>query len=156
MGVLSVIRTFDEIVSDVGANRKVTVISCNNCVRGCGCGGENHLPEICRSLEARGVSIVESILIANPCSRGYLENHTFLDPLSTIVFFACPGAQVGLKALHPTVRIVPGINSLGLGISSKKLGRLKLVATFPGYESLMGKEFKLGNTSISYDDQLLK
>jgi hypothetical protein len=155
MGVLSVLRNIDKIADDAGRDAAVAVVSCNNCIRACGAGGEMHLDRICDELAARGVRVEERILVTNPCSRGYLENYNLGSAVKAMVVLACPGTQAGVKSLHPDVEVVAGVDSLGLMISSKATGRLKLVATFPGYEEQLGAEFKMGDTSVVFDDRVL-
>ena len=155
MGVLSVLRDSEDIAADTGTTDSVALISCNNCIRGCGAGGEMHLPRIAKELEALGVRIEDVILITNPCSRGYLENRDLSSAVDSTVIFACPGTQAAFSTLHPNVRVVAGVESLGLMINSKAKGRIKLVMPFHGYEDLAGAEFKAGDTSVRFDDQLL-
>ena len=155
MGVLSVLRSLDDIATDVGRDTAVAVVSCNNCIRACGAGGEVHLDRLCDELASRGLRVEERILVTNPCSRGYLENYNLGSSVTATVVLACPGTQAGIKSLHPELDVVAGVDSLGLMISSKATGRLKLVATFPGYEELLGAEFKMGDTSVRFDDRLL-
>ncbi len=154
MGVLSVIRDLDEVAAEAGSG-SVAVISCNNCVRGCGSGGDLRLPAICEELEKRGVRVEERILTTNLCARAWMEHYPLAPAVKTAVVFACSGAQEGLKSLLDDVRIVPGVETLGLMVAAKARGRLKLVATFPGYEHLLGREYKAGDTTVSYDDELL-
>jgi len=156
MGVLSRQRNIKDVASEVGGDDRVAVLSCNNCVRACGCGGEVHLDRICGELGESGVRVEETILIPNPCARGYLENYPLGDAVSAAVILACPGCAAGFKTLHPDIRVVAGIESLGLFVNSKSKGRLKLAAVFPGYESLKDKEFKLGDTSVMFDDEQMK
>ena len=155
MGVLSVLRDLDDIAREAGSGTPVVAMSCNNCVRGCGCGGEMHLDRICDELEARGVRIEERLLVTNPCSRGYLESYRWPAAARKAIVFACPGTQAGLKDLHPELDIVAGVDSLGLMVTWKAKGRIKLVAPFPGYEDQVGAEFEMGNTSVRFDDQQL-
>jgi|APSaa5957512622_1039677.scaffolds.fasta_scaffold96179_2 hypothetical protein len=155
MGVLSRLRDFDEVAAEIGREDAVAVLSCNNCVRACGTGGEMHLTRICNELAARGVRVDEQILIPNPCSRGYLENYPLGDSIKAAVLMTCVGTEAGFRTVHPTVRTVTGVESLGLFINSKAKGRLKLIAPFPGFENLKNKEFKLGDTKTMYEDEQL-
>ena len=155
MGVLSVLRDTKDIASETGTTDSVALISCNNCIRGCGAGGEMHMPRISKELKSLGVRVEEEILITNPCSRGYLENRDLSSAVDATVIFACPGTQAAFSTLHPDVRVVAGVESLGLMINSKAKGRIKLVMPFPGHEDLKGVEFKAGDTSVQFDDELL-
>ena len=155
MGVLSVIRDIDDVARQVGKTDPAVVISCNNCVRACGTGGEMHLDRICGELAQRGVRVEETLLITNPCSRGYLESYDLSNAVRKAVVLACAGTQAGLEALHPDIEVIAGVDTVGLMISSKATGRLKVIATFPGHEEQMGKEFQLGDTSVRFDDEVL-
>lgn len=155
MGVCTRLRDLDQVATELGSSELVTVVYCNNCVRACGSGGEAQMDRISRHLRARGVRIEDEILITNPCCRGFLEDYDPGDAVKTVLLVACTPTAFAFQTLHPEIRTVVALDTIGLFINSKAKGRLKLAATFPGFEELQGKEFKLGDSTTIYDDEQL-
>lgn len=156
MGVCTRLRDLDDVAAETGSTEPATVLYCNNCVRACGSGGEGRMKEISRALRERGVRIEEELLVTNPCCRGFLEEYRPAGAVKVVVAVACDPVLWALQSLHPQLRIVVALETIGLFINSKAKGRLKLAMTFPGYEELQGKEFKLGDSTTMYDDELLQ
>ncbi|WP_321494491.1 hypothetical protein [uncultured Desulfobacter sp.] len=153
MGALTRKRPMDDIVDELNPNERIAVISCNNCVKISGAGGEGVWEGFCDDLEQRGFRIEDRVLITNPCSRGYLENLTLSPVVKTVVLLACEGAQNGFKTIFPDIRLVAANDTLGLFVASKADGVVKLAMTFPGYEALQDKEFKLKDTQVMLDGE---
>jgi hypothetical protein len=140
---------------ELGSSDPVTVIYCNNCVRACGSGGEDHMAGISQHLRERGVRIEDEVLVTNPCCRGFLEDYDPGGAVKTVLLVACTPTAFAFQTLHPETRTVVALETIGLFINSKAKGRLKLAMTFPGHEELQGKEFKLGDATTIYDDEQL-
>jgi len=153
MGVCTRLRDLDQVATELGSSEPVAVIYCNNCVRACGSGGEDHMERITAGLRARGVRIEEEFLVTNPCCRGFLEDHAQASAVKAVLIVACSPVAYAFQTLHPATRTVVALETIGLFINSKAKGRLKLAMTFPGYEDLAGKEFKMGDATTMYDDE---
>lgn len=153
MGALTRKRPMNDIVDELNPDERIAVISCNNCVKISGAGGEGVWEGFCDDLEQKGFRIEDRILITNPCSRGYLENLTLSPVVKTVVLLACEGAQNGFKTIFPDIRLVAANETLGLFVASKADGVVKLAMTFPGYEALQDKEFKLKDTQVMLDGE---
>jgi hypothetical protein len=155
MGVLTRSRPIDDIVADLDPAKPIAVISCNNCVRASGSGGEGIWEKFCDELTRRGFTIEQRALITNPCSRGYFEDFEIASSVKTVVLMACIGGSSALQSAHPGVEVVETTETLGLFISSKADKALKLALPFPGYEKLAGKDFQLGNSQVIYPETRL-
>jgi hypothetical protein len=155
MGVLTRPRPLDEIVAELDASEALSVISCNNCVRAAGSGGEGVWEKVCDDLVARGFRVEQRVLITNPCSRGYLEDLKIPSAVKTVVLLACRGGRASLLSLHPELKVVEGTETLGALISSKADKVLKLSVACPGYEKLLGKDFELGKAAAPYPQERL-
>ncbi|MGD9159169.1 MAG: hypothetical protein PVG39_12230 [Desulfobacteraceae bacterium] len=156
MGALTRKRPIDDIVKELDINERIAVISCNNCVKVSGAGGEGMWEGFCDELEKRGFRIEDRILITNPCSRGYLENISLSPVVKTVVLLACEGAQNGFMSIFPDIRLVAANETLGLFVASKADGVVKLAMTFPGYEDLAGREFKLKDTQTMLEGEKIR
>ncbi len=156
MGALTRKRPMDDIVKELDLNERIAVISCNNCVKISGAGGEGVWEGFCDDLEKRGFRVEDRILITNPCSRGYLENLTLSPVVKTVVMLACEGAQNGFKTIFPDIRLIAANETLGLFVVSKADKVVKLAMTFPGYENLKDREFKLKDTQTILEGEKIR
>ena len=86
---------------------------------------------------------------------GSIWQRRLMSKLQTLADRALPSAQLSVQRNHPELRVVAGVETLGLFVNSKAQGRLKLIAPFPDYRDLQHKEFKLGDTAVMYDDEQL-
>jgi len=155
MGVISRLRPMDDVVEELDSAEPLAVISCNNCVKAAGAGGEGVWEGVCDELEERGYRIEQRVLITNPCSRGYFEDLKLSPAVKAVVLLACSGAQNGFATLWPDIRLVSATETLGLFMASKADGVVKLMMPFPGYEDLKGTEFKLGDSRTQLEGEKL-
>ncbi|NOZ20153.1 MAG: hypothetical protein GXP25_03590 [Planctomycetes bacterium] len=155
MGVITRLHPIEEIIEELDPKEPLAVISCNNCVKASGAGGEGVWESFCDELKKRGFRVEDRVLITNPCSRGYLEDLTLSPVVKTVIMFACEGALNGFKTLFPDIKLIAAIDTMGLFISSKADGVVKLMLPFPGYEDLKGKEFKLGDSRSPQEGEKL-
>ena len=155
MGVFTRLRPAERVAKELDPKEPLAVISCNNCVKVTGAGGEGVWEPFCDELRKQGFRIEDRVLITNPCSRGYLENLSLSPAVTTVVMLACTGAQHGFKTLFPDLKLVPAVDSMGLFVVSKADGVVKLAATYPGYEDLLGKEYKLKDAHTELEGEKL-
>jgi len=155
MAVITRLRPIEEVVDELDPKEPLAVISCNNCVKVVGAGGEGVWEPFCEELRKRGFRIEDRVLITNPCSRGYLEDLSLSPAVKTVVMLACSGAQKGFETVFPGIKLVSGVETLGLFIASKADGVVKLMMPFPGYEDLKGKEYKLGDSATEMGEEKL-
>jgi len=155
MGVITRLRPMDDIVAELDPTEPLAVISCNNCVKVSGAGGEGVWEGFCDELKKQRFRIEDRVLLMNPCSRGYLEDLTLSPAVKTVVMLACKGALSGFATLYPNKKLVSATETLGLFVVSKADGVVKLMIPFPGYEDLKGQEFKLGDTHTQLEGEKL-
>ena len=155
MGVITRLRPMDDILAELDPAEPLAVISCNNCVKVSGAGGEGVWEGFCDELTKRGFRIEDRVLFMNPCSRGYLEDLTLSPAVKTVVMMACNGAATGFVSLHPDIKLVSATETMGLFVVSNADGVIKLMMPFAGYEDLKGKEFKLGDTQTQLEGEKL-
>ena len=155
MGVITRLLPTEDVVARLDPSEPVAVISCNNCVKAAGAGGEGVWEGVCKDLEERGFRIEQRVLITNPCSRGYFEDLKLSPAVRAVVLLACSGAQNGFATLWPDIKLVPATETLGLFMASKADGVVKLMLPFPGYEDLKGTEFKLGDSRTKLEGERL-
>jgi hypothetical protein len=155
MGVITRLLPTKDIAAQLEPSEPLAVISCNNCVKVAGAGGEGVWDEVCKDLEEQGFRIEQRVLITNPCSRGYFEDLRLSPAVKAVVLLACSGAQNGFATLWPDIKLVPATETLGLFMASKADGIVKLMMPFPGYEDLKGAEFKLGDSRTRLEGEKL-
>jgi hypothetical protein len=147
MGALTRLRPVDDVVADLDPSEPIAFISCNNCVRVSGAGGEGVWEDYCAELKNRGIRIEQEILITNPCSRGYFENLQIAPAVKAVVLMACRGAQSGFHSLFPKRKMISATETMGLFIASARENAVKLAMAFPDFEEWLGRDFELGNTA---------
>ncbi len=155
MGVITRLLPVDEVAGKLDPAEPLAVISCNNCVKVAGAGGEGVWEAYCDELERRGYRVEQRVLITNPCSRGYYEDLRLSPAVKAVVLLACAGAQNGFATVWPDVKLVPATETLGLFLASKADGVVKLMQPFPGYEDLQGAEFNLGDSHAQLEGERL-
>ncbi len=155
MGVITRLLPTEDVVSQLDPSEPLAVISCNNCVKAAGAGGEGVWEGVCKDLEERGFRIEQRVLITNPCSRGYFEDLKLSPAVKAVVLLACNGAQNGFATLWPDIKLVSATETLGLFMASKADGVVKLMMPFPGYEDLKGTEFKFGDSRTKLEGERL-
>lgn len=155
MGVITRLRPMEEVVSELDPADPLAVISCNNCVKVAGAGGEGVWETVCDELKKRGFRLEDRVLITNPCSRGYQEDLRLSPAVKTVVMLACEGAQNAFSSLFPDLKLVTATETLGLFVASKGDGVVKLMMPFPGHEDLKGREFAFGNSRVMLEDEKL-
>lgn len=155
MGVITRLLPTDDVAAQLDPAEPLAVISCNNCVKVAGAGGEGVWEDVCKDLAERGFRIEQRVLITNPCSRGYFEDLRLSPAVKAVVLLACAGAQNGFKTLWPDIRLVSATETLGLFMASKADGIVKLLMPFPGYVDLKGAEFKLGDSRTRLEGEKL-
>ncbi len=147
MGALTRLRPVDDVVAELDSSEPIAFISCNNCVRVSGAGGEGVWENYCAKMKKLGIRIEQEILITNPCSRGYFENLDIAPAVKTVVLMACRGAQSGFHSLFPNRKMISATETMGLFIASSREKAVKLAMAFHGFEKWVGRDFELGNTA---------
>ena len=104
----------DDVLKDMlNKQKKTAIISCNSCSSACGTGGRKKLDEITMSLKKDGYDVVQTDLIPMPCNVDLAEMPKF--DVDEFLILACDAAVNTFQMIFPDKKIIPGLNTIGLG-----------------------------------------
>ncbi len=107
-------RKYDAIKEELNKEDKISIISCNTCVRLSQTGGEEKLKELAMKLRADGYKIQDGFLITAPCQDHYINNVTITPDIDTIVMLACSSGCANAQYHFEGKKIVPALEDRGM------------------------------------------
>jgi len=122
--ILTKLRPYKEIKSELSKRDKIGIVSCNACARMCGTGGEKELKILAEKLRKDGYNVVDEDLIGAPCMMNQLKKDELKGNVT--IALACDSGVYNLKKLFPKRKIIPALETLGLAAVDKK-GKPELV-----------------------------
>ncbi len=125
--IISKFKPYKEIKSQLKKSDKIGIISCNACARMCGVGGKEVMEKFAKKLEKDGFNIVDKDLIGTPCDFDQLNKNQLHGNLQIVL--ACDAGVYNLKKIFPKHKIIPALNTIGLGSFDHK-GNIELVKKF--------------------------
>ncbi len=112
-------KPFDQILSYLGADKKVFLVGCRGCAEGCETGGERQVVEMRGRLEDAGKAITGTSLLDFMCNpelvKLTLKAHEPKVVAADSVLALCCGVGVQTTASVVDKVIHPGCNTLSLG-----------------------------------------
>jgi len=103
---------------------RINIVSCNSCTRMCETGGKEAMKKLSMRLRKDGFNVVDMDLIGMACDFDQLKKNELKGDVTIIL--ACDSGVYNLKKLFPRRKIIPALDTLGLGVWDKK-GNLTLV-----------------------------
>jgi hypothetical protein len=125
--IITEIKPFGIIKSQLNKEDKIGIVSCNSCPRICETGGEKEMKKLSKRLKKEGFNVVDTDLIGRACDFDLLKK----DELNgtTIIALSCDAGIHNLKKLFPKRKIIGALDTIGLGAYDHK-GNLTLIRKF--------------------------
>ena len=117
-------KSYREIKKKLKKSDKIGIISCNACARMCDTGGEKKMDELAEKLKKQGFNVVDRDLIGIACDFDQLKKDELKG--KTNIVLACDSGVYNLKKLFPKKKIIPALNTIGIGAYDHK-GHITLV-----------------------------
>ncbi|MGC9310378.1 MAG: hypothetical protein ACP5E4_01490 [Candidatus Aenigmatarchaeota archaeon] len=125
--IVTEMKPFKAITGSLEKGDNICVVSCDACARKCECGGQKALDDISEKLSCEGFRVSEKHLIGKACGASHVNGRVFGG--DTVVVLGCDASVELLKELFPALKIVPALNTIGLG-SLGEDGLVTLVKRF--------------------------
>jgi hypothetical protein len=142
--IFTISRPYHEITEELGKHSVISLISCNNCVRACGTGGQLKMQELAQKLKGDGYNVRDGFLLTKACPQPYMGIVRLAKAVDTLVVLACYAGCSNAKRRFPDLKVVQTTEDVGLPITDSDSRTLELVMAFAGHEKLLGKRFEIG------------
>jgi len=93
--------------------KKTGIVSCNSCARACETGGKEKMDELAERLKNDGYDVVNTDLIPMACNIDLVKKPKY--EADVLVVLACDSGVYTLETLFPSKKIVPALNTIGIG-----------------------------------------
>jgi hypothetical protein len=107
--------------------KKIGIVSCNSCARVCETGGEKKMQELAERLKSDGYDVVNTALVPLACNLDLVKKPK-LDA-DILVVLACDCGVNTIQDIYPSKKIVPALNTIGIGARDGR-GNLYLMVKF--------------------------
>ncbi len=112
--IITETKPFGMIKAQLKKDDKISLVGCNMCARMCGTGGKEALNEMKGKLKDNGYNVISEFLFAPVCDRGMIKKIIKTNG-NTILVLACDSGVSGLKEFFRGKKIIPALNTHGLG-----------------------------------------
>jgi len=93
--------------------KKTGIVSCNSCAKACETGGKEKMDELAERLKNDGYDVVNTDLIPMACNIDLVKKPKY--EADVLVVLACDSGVYTLETLFPSKKIVPALNTIGIG-----------------------------------------
>lgn len=93
--------------------KKHGIVSCNSCARACETGGKEKMEELAERLKKDGFEVVGVDLVPMACNIDLVKRPQYEGDV--LIILACDAGVLTFQTLFPTKRIIPALNTIGLG-----------------------------------------
>lgn len=125
--IITEAKPYGMIKAELKKTDRIGIIACNSCARMCETGGEKAMKELAERLKKDGFNVVDTDLIGIACDFDQLKKQEMLGDVTIVL--ACDAGVYNLKKLFPERKIIPAIETIGLGAWDEK-GNINLVRKF--------------------------
>ncbi len=92
---------------------KISLISCNTCVRLARTGGAEKMRKLALQLKEEEYTVINGFLITLPCWDYNLQNITLPPQINTIIVLGCSCACANIEVKFPGLKIIPAVIDRG-------------------------------------------
>ena len=93
--------------------KKIGIVACNSCARVCETGGREKMEELAERLRKDGYNVVDTDLIPLACNVDLVKRPKYESDV--LVVLACDSGVYTFQSLFPAKKIVPALNTIGIG-----------------------------------------
>ena len=145
---------YETITNELSKDDTIAVVSCNNCVRVCGTGGEKKMKELSLRLREDGYNVKEGFLVTKACPQPYLGTVKLSPLVNKVIVLACTAGWSTANRVFKNRQVVRSLTDVGLLITDTDKGVVKVAKAFDGFEDLVGKEFEIGTGTPTGTEQI--
>lgn len=130
MSVITATKRFEDLLARLTVNeaRPTAVLGCDRCAKVSRTGGQDEVRELRRRLRAAGVTVVEVQGLVDAVEEGMCDAKAVAErvvPLEggetdlQLLVLSCGAGLKCLRDTLPTLRLVPGLDTLGPGVKGE-------------------------------------
>ena len=113
-------KPIPEILTMLGASKKVLVLGCGTCVTVCLSGGDQEAQEMAALVRIKGYD-TKSLTVERQCELEFINPlRESIQSVDTVVSLACGIGVQALFDLYPEKNIFPGLNTTFMGMPVKQ------------------------------------
>jgi len=142
--VLTESLPYEAVTKELSQEDTISIISCNNCVRVAGTGGEEKMKELAFKLRKDGYQVKEGFLITKACPQPYMGAVQLNPMVDTVIVLACYAGLSNAKRRFPGLKVIRTTEDIGLLITDTDKGVVKLAKAFGKFQDRLGDEFEIG------------
>jgi hypothetical protein len=117
----------ETIKKQLNRNDRISLVSCNSCVRFCQTGGLEEMKKVAKKLQKEGYNVIDMDLIGAACDLGQIKKEEFDGDV--IIAFTCDAGIYNLEKLVKNKKIVPALKTTGIGTRDRE-GKVTLIKKF--------------------------
>lgn len=125
--IITELKPYGMIKSQLNKKDKIGIVSCNACARRCETGGKKEMKIMAARLKKDGFNVVDTDLIGIACNFDQLKKDELHG--NTTIVLACDAGVYNLKKLFPRKKIITALDTIGLAAFDKK-GNITLIRKF--------------------------
>ncbi len=112
--IITTLKDTNEILSNLDKKDKIAIISCDNCAKVCGTGGEKGAEEMLNIVEKSGYEVTDMFLYGPLCDKD-LDNHLRDLKGNVALILGCEAGEYTFKKFSNFDKIILCLNSKGIG-----------------------------------------
>ena len=124
-------KPFGMIQNELKKSDKIIIVSCNECAKLCGTGGEEGAKDMENKLKKAGFRVVDKVVFAPICDKD-LDKKVLKQKkieANTMIILACDAGIYNVKRLFKNQKVIGAVDSIGLGAFDES-GNIKLIRRF--------------------------
>jgi hypothetical protein len=125
--IVTEMKPLSTIKKELKSGDRICLVSCNTCARKCETGGMKAMGDLAEKLKDEGYSVVGQTLVGMPCGLNQIDE--LMIGGNVAVVLGCDASIHALKTLYPEIKIIPALNTVGLG-SWDEEGHVQLIRKF--------------------------
>ncbi len=112
--IITITKDIQNILSNLEKEDKIAIVSCDNCAKVCGTGGEEGAAEMKKVLEKFGYNVTDIFTYGPLCAKDLNENLREING-DTALILGCEAGEYTLKKFTNFKKVILCLDSLGIG-----------------------------------------
>ena len=105
-------------------DKRTGIVACDSCSIACDTGGRKNLDQLAMRLIQDGYDVVYTGLFPMPCNVELEQIPDF--EVDELLILACDAAGNTFQTLFPSIKIIPGLDTIGIGAKDAKGNIVKI------------------------------